>query len=196
MTGTKRAVFEAALLKFAEKGYASASMRDIAEAVGIKAASLYNYYPGKDSILGEVYAFVRNLAPESDSGAEAAQEAEGAAAILAAQSLGYIDRFDDPLIGAAWTVVSEEQYIDPRAAELIVEVTERFMGALAALFERLGGPETGELAVAYGYASRALHLEYGLRRRHGLPTGEVLGRMRTLAETFGALLDERKGEDR
>ncbi|MGE0668283.1 MAG: TetR/AcrR family transcriptional regulator [Sphingomonadales bacterium] len=35
---------------FADRGFAGVSVRDIAEAVGIKAASLYNHYPDKESL--------------------------------------------------------------------------------------------------------------------------------------------------
>lgn len=35
---------------FADRGFAGVSMRDIAEAVGVKAASLYNHYSDKDAL--------------------------------------------------------------------------------------------------------------------------------------------------
>ena len=46
----ERILFCAANL-FAEKGFTEASMRELAEAVGIKAASLYHHFPSKNAIL-------------------------------------------------------------------------------------------------------------------------------------------------
>jgi TetR/AcrR family transcriptional regulator len=47
-TGTRIAETAAAL--FADKGYAGVSMREIAEVVGIKAASIYNHFDDKEAL--------------------------------------------------------------------------------------------------------------------------------------------------
>ena len=54
---TKSNIFNAALRLFAEKGYENVSVRDIADAVGIKAASIYNHYECKEQILELIYRF-------------------------------------------------------------------------------------------------------------------------------------------
>jgi AcrR family transcriptional regulator len=46
-----REVLDAAAICFAEKGYLGASTREIAERLGIRAASLYYYLPSKDAAL-------------------------------------------------------------------------------------------------------------------------------------------------
>ncbi len=51
---TKEKIFDAAVNLFAEKGFDATSMREIAEAVGIKKASLYSHYKGKDEILEKI----------------------------------------------------------------------------------------------------------------------------------------------
>ena len=43
-----REVLDAAAIAFAESGYLGASTRDIAERLGIRAASLYYYLPSKE----------------------------------------------------------------------------------------------------------------------------------------------------
>ncbi len=49
-----REVRDAAARSFAEKGYLGASNRDIADRLGIRAASLYYYLPSKDAALAAV----------------------------------------------------------------------------------------------------------------------------------------------
>jgi AcrR family transcriptional regulator len=49
-----REVLDAAAAVFAEKGYAGASTRDIAERLGVRQASLYYYFPSKESALAAI----------------------------------------------------------------------------------------------------------------------------------------------
>ncbi len=51
---TKKRILEKALELFAENGYDSVSVGEIARAVGIKAPSLYNHYPSKQSIFDAI----------------------------------------------------------------------------------------------------------------------------------------------
>jgi len=52
--GPRRRILEAALGLFAEKGFAGASIRDIATAAGIQSASLYAHYAAKEQILADL----------------------------------------------------------------------------------------------------------------------------------------------
>lgn len=54
----------AAAALFAERGFGGTSMADIAERVGVRKASLYNYYPSKDELLMELLG--RSLAAAND----------------------------------------------------------------------------------------------------------------------------------
>lgn len=66
---TKQVILERALELFTEKGYIGTSMGEIAEAVGIRKASLYSHYDGKERIFEEIFnrileeyvAFIRTL---------------------------------------------------------------------------------------------------------------------------------------
>ena len=49
-----REVLDAAATVFAEKGYAGASTRDIADRLGIRQASLYYYFPSKEAALAAI----------------------------------------------------------------------------------------------------------------------------------------------
>lgn len=54
---TKDRIFEAAVDLFSAKGYNGTSMRTLAKEVGIKESSLYNHFPGKDSILEAILEY-------------------------------------------------------------------------------------------------------------------------------------------
>src|SRR6059058_1243761 len=59
--GTKKEVIiDKATRLFMEKGFGSASMRDLAEHVGVEAASLYNHIQSKSEILQEICFEVAN----------------------------------------------------------------------------------------------------------------------------------------
>ena len=51
---TKNKILNTATELFALKGFNAVSMREIANAVGIKMSSIYHYYDGKDSLLKDV----------------------------------------------------------------------------------------------------------------------------------------------
>jgi AcrR family transcriptional regulator len=69
--GTAARIEDAALELFFERGYTSTSMRDIAQALGITAAALYNHYPSKDQIL---FSMVKRLHEELEQSLTAAVE--------------------------------------------------------------------------------------------------------------------------
>lgn len=52
---TKKTILEKALELFSTKGYNGTSMGDIAEAVGIRKASLYSHFDGKESIFAAIF---------------------------------------------------------------------------------------------------------------------------------------------
>ncbi|HYF32276.1 MAG TPA: TetR/AcrR family transcriptional regulator [Chitinophagaceae bacterium] len=56
----KEVIIEKATQLFLEKGFAASSMRDLAEHVGVEAASLYNHIQSKSEILQEICFKVAN----------------------------------------------------------------------------------------------------------------------------------------
>lgn len=198
MAETKERIFQEALRAFSSRGYSSATMREIAQTVGIKASSLYNHYPSKDAILIDIYAFIRSLAP-ADS--VVPDDLPVPRIVLTDLVVGSLEAYSDPLVEAAWAVISEEQYLDPRAADLILFLTQRYLASLTSVLRALsakygctapGGPD--ELASLLGYASRALHLEYGVFRRHGMPLEATRRRLEDLADTFTAFFPGVSGD--
>lgn len=57
---TRRTIFSAAMQLFAEKGYNSVPVREIADRVGIRPASIYNHFESKEAILTEIYRYFDN----------------------------------------------------------------------------------------------------------------------------------------
>ncbi len=49
-----REVLDAAAIEFADKGYEGASTKDIADRLGVRAASLYYYLPSKEAVLAAI----------------------------------------------------------------------------------------------------------------------------------------------
>lgn len=67
----KEQIFDKALALVAELGYENVSMRDIADAVGIKSSSIYNHYSNKEHILESFYdyylkTFTKRRLPEEE----------------------------------------------------------------------------------------------------------------------------------
>ena len=52
--GTLRRIYEAALTRFAERGYHGTSVREIADACAIKASSIYAHVPSKERLLHDL----------------------------------------------------------------------------------------------------------------------------------------------
>ena len=67
-TSRKAEIIAEASQLFKEKGYSAVTVRDIAQAMGIKAASLYNHIEGKQEILS---VLILDLAKEFTSGMNA-----------------------------------------------------------------------------------------------------------------------------
>jgi len=69
----KEEIIEAAAKLFKEKGYSAVTMRDLAKAMGIQAASLYNHIQSKQAILQDI---ILTIAEEFTVGMASIQEKE------------------------------------------------------------------------------------------------------------------------
>ena len=61
---TAERILDAAEALFAERGYAGATLRDVATAVGVRTPSLYNHFPNKESLYAAVLE--RGISPVLD----------------------------------------------------------------------------------------------------------------------------------
>ena len=53
--GMRQRIYDAAIDLFAEKGFHGTSVRDLAQAVGVEAASLYHHFPSKQDLLRTMF---------------------------------------------------------------------------------------------------------------------------------------------
>lgn len=53
--GMRQRIYEAAIELFAEKGFHGTSVRDLAQVVGVEAASLYHHFPSKQDLLRTMF---------------------------------------------------------------------------------------------------------------------------------------------
>lgn len=56
---TKKKIIDVSLELFSEQGYKGTTIRQIANAVGIKGSSIYNHFKGKDEILASIFSMYR-----------------------------------------------------------------------------------------------------------------------------------------
>ena len=143
---TKRLICERALEVFAEKGYAAATMRDVAAAAGMRDASLYSHFPSKRAIfdaavahqldrLTQVLRSRRALAhPTDDASAYLADGPALAEVVLAS----YEPLFADAGIVRLRHVLEGARRSDPHCDELYRTVfVERPLELQRAIFSRL-----------------------------------------------------------
>lgn len=119
---TKERITEKALTLFAEKGYKGTSVKNIADAVGIKDASLYNHFKSKqeifDSIVTLISKHISSLSeqlglPQYDKEKEETSELFKKLDIQNLKELSkkaFTFYLTDPYISKFWKIAHMEQY--------------------------------------------------------------------------------------
>ena len=123
ITTKQKILFFAAEL-FAGKGYTETTLRELAEAVGVKASSLYYHFPSKNAILEymlEDYAAHNTGAKIRDQAIyEKLKEDPTAEGIMACFRLSYPDDMVDYYLKVLG-VILQEQYRNPIIRKFIIE---------------------------------------------------------------------------
>jgi AcrR family transcriptional regulator len=98
--GTSERIRDAAIALFKANGYHGTSVRDLAQRVGIEAASLYHYYPSKQEILCDIFDRVMRdmLAGLEDGLGSAVGFEDRLRAFVRFHVLLHIDRQDEAFI--------------------------------------------------------------------------------------------------
>lgn len=143
---TKGRITAEAFALFAERGYRGVSVRDIAEAAGIKDASLYNHFPSKQAIFDAVIAdaierartaFAQEgvmFAPEDDPSGYAGAPAETRRRVLA----GFRYFFEDAYMASLRRLLTVAQFDNERAAQAYHLIfIDRPQAIQCAVFEHL-----------------------------------------------------------
>ena len=125
---TKQKIFNAALTLFSQKGYANVYVAQIAEAVGIKAPSLYKHYKSKQDIFQAILTemktrYDRQAAAFSMNGNDAAADAAMFSSIsedgLVQAGMGLFQHFlHDAFAQRFRKMLTIEQFHDPELAGL------------------------------------------------------------------------------
>ena len=102
----------------------------------------------------------------------------------------FIQYWQDEQRTRMWFIVSMEQYRNKKAAQIIIDETDRNLLGLSKILHmlmdegKITKTDPYTLAVEYGYSIRALHLELELRRLHDMHPEEIQKRMDQRIQTF------------
>lgn len=145
---TKERITEEALTLFAEKGYKGTSVKNIADAVGIKDASLYNHFKSKqeifDSIVELIMIHISGLSetlgmPQDDvvdGNTTSFYERLDLEGLKDLTGKAFVFYLTDPYLSKFWRIAHMEQYTNPQIYEMFRKI---FMENAVSYQEQLFG---------------------------------------------------------
>lgn len=136
--GNKEKILRAAIDLFSQRGYSGVSVREIAAVVGIKAASIYNHYSGKEGILDEIVVLFRQLLHERVYPAFERDEMQDVETFINRITQANDAFFSVPLHAQIGSIVFREQFHNEGVRRMLLEeliVSPR--RAIAGYFEEL-----------------------------------------------------------
>lgn len=126
----------------AEKGLAGVSMSMIADKIGIKKPSLYKHFSSKDEIVETMYQFLRDKSKENANikpvDYSILFSGKTAYEVLNGVVQGYINMNHQEQMLTFYKVIYSERSIQPMAAKIMAEETERMIIATKQLFYAMG----------------------------------------------------------
>lgn len=122
----------------AEKGLAGVSMSMIADKIGIKKPSLYKHFSSKEEIVEAMYQFLRERSKENANIKPVDYSSlfigKTAYEVLRGMVQGYINMNHQEQMITFYKVIYSERSIQPMAARIVAEETERMIFATKQLF--------------------------------------------------------------
>ena len=135
---TKEKIILATLDLASEYGLKSLSMSQIAEKVGIKKPSLYNHFDSKETLIKEMYEYIRDKSKEhlanidqNDVGDKNAYD------VLYNSVLNYKNVVFDKDMLRFYKVIYAERATNKDAAKIMILETDKMINATKSLFEKL-----------------------------------------------------------
>ena len=137
-TNRKEEIILTTLELAAEKGLAGVSMSMIADKIGIKKPSLYKHFSSKDEIVEAMYQFLRDKSKENANikpvDYSILFSEKTAYEVLKGVMQGYINMNHQEQMLTFYKVIYSERSIQPMAAKIMAEETERMIIATKQLF--------------------------------------------------------------
>ena len=137
-TNRKEEIILTTLELAAEKGLAGVSMSMIADKIGIKKPSLYKQFSTKDEIVEAMYQFLRDKSKENANikpvDYSILFSEKTAYEVLKGVVQGYINMNHQEQMLTFYKVIYSERSIQPMAAKIMAEETERMIIATKQLF--------------------------------------------------------------
>ena len=137
-TNRKEEIILTTLELAAEKGLAGVSMSMIADKIGIKKPSLYKHFSSKDEIVEAMYQFLRDKSKENANikpvDYSILFSEKTAYEVLKGVMQGYINMNHQKQMLTFYKVIYSERSIQPMAARIVAEETERMIIATKQLF--------------------------------------------------------------
>ncbi len=140
---TKDEIRRQALRLFAERGYSAISMRELAEAVGVRQGALYNHFSGKQALLVDLMAsHMETLLATLDPALEGASDPVARLKAFARNHvLHHLDHPDDVFLA-----YMEIRSLEPENRDQIVTLRDRYEGVLRSILE--AGRDEGLFQIA------------------------------------------------
>ena len=142
---TRERILDETLTLFAENGYDGTSVEQIAEKVGIKAPSLYNHFDSKETLIREMYEYVREQSKADIPASLPDYDDKTAYEILSAYVGNYGQMVSSGALLNFYKVIYSERTTNPDAAQILIEETNKMVAATRALFQVL--VEQGKLKI-------------------------------------------------
>jgi len=137
----KEQIILATLELAAEYGLGSVSMSQIADKLGIRKPSLYNHFESKEAIIEAMYHFLRERSRSqlSPSAMDLGELVKGKTAeeVLLFTVESYNKLNEHPDMMNFYKVIYSQRTLDPSAARIMAEETEKMILATKALFYAL-----------------------------------------------------------
>ncbi len=179
---TKEKIFEAAIDLFAKKGFDATPMREIAEAVGIKKASLYSHYKSKNEIMDSIFKyFKKELMKMRPPEARNLEKIDKITPEVFRQRANLtLSIFKNPNMEKIFRIISSEQFRDKRARTIILEclIHEPYSFSKKVLEIMVSKGIINEIdpdvkAMEFQYSIYTLFMEYLLLRSDNSDTGKI-----------------------